>query len=72
MPRRVTLDPHRLTRTDGRPFFLIGARHIPEGGSPQLLTAEVDTLRRCQQLDIGLDREFLDLLRRDSGKQTSL
>ncbi len=34
---RVELDKHRITRLDGRPFFLIGARHMPEGGTPALL-----------------------------------
>jgi len=27
---------------------------------------------RCRQLDIGLDRDFLEMLRQDSGKQTAL
>ncbi len=34
---KVTLDRHRLARVNGKPFFLIGARHMPEGGTPRLL-----------------------------------
>ena len=33
----VTLDEHRITHVDGRPFFLIGARHVPAGGTAALL-----------------------------------
>lgn len=33
----VSLDQNRITRVDGRPFFLIGARHMPEGGTPEIL-----------------------------------
>lgn len=36
MPR-VELDRDGSARADGRPFFLIGARHMPTGGSPGLL-----------------------------------
>ena len=34
MPAQVTLGNDRTTSADGRPFFLIGARHMPEGASP--------------------------------------
>ena len=37
MPNRVTIDGDRITHVDGEPFFLIGARHMPEGGTPELL-----------------------------------
>jgi len=33
----VTIDENRITHVDGKPFFLIGARHMPEGGTPELL-----------------------------------
>ena len=33
MPTRVTVDTHRITRVDDKPFFLIGARHMPEGAT---------------------------------------
>jgi hypothetical protein len=37
MARRVTIDSQRITHVDGRPFFLIGARHMPDGATPGLL-----------------------------------
>ena len=37
MPKRVTINSDRITIADGQPFFLIGARHMPDGGTPQLL-----------------------------------
>jgi len=37
VPTRVTIDQNRITHVDGRPFFLIGARHMPVGGTPELL-----------------------------------
>ena len=37
MPTHVTIDENHITHVDGRPFFLIGARHMPEGGTPELL-----------------------------------
>lgn len=37
MPVAVGFDEHRRAYADGRPFFLIGARHMPEGGTPSLL-----------------------------------
>ena len=37
MPARVTIDENRIAHVDGKPFFLIGARHMPEGGTPELL-----------------------------------
>ena len=37
MPTRVTIDEKRITHVDGEPFFLIGARHMPKGGTPELL-----------------------------------
>ena len=33
----VRLDDNRLASVDGRPFFLIGARHMPDGGTPAIL-----------------------------------
>lgn len=33
----VTIDADRITHVDGRRFFLIGARHMPDGGTPELL-----------------------------------
>lgn len=33
----VTLDENRIAHVGGNPFFLIGARHIPEGGTPEML-----------------------------------
>lgn len=38
MPNRVTVDKNRTVRVNGEPFFLIGARHMPEGGSPRILS----------------------------------
>ena len=37
MSTKVTIDEHRVTHVDGRPFFLIGARHMPDGGTPEIL-----------------------------------
>jgi hypothetical protein len=37
MPVRVTFDQNRVAHVDGRPFFLIGARHMPDGGTPDIL-----------------------------------
>jgi len=37
MPTHVTIDENRITHVDGKPFFLIGARHMPVGGTPELL-----------------------------------
>ena len=37
MPTHVTIDANRTTHVDGRPFFLVGARHMPEGGTPGVL-----------------------------------
>ena len=37
MASEVTIDANRITRVGGRPFFLIGARHMPEGGTPEML-----------------------------------
>ena len=37
MPKVVQLDENRIAHVDGRPFFLIGARHMPEGGTPAML-----------------------------------
>lgn len=37
MPFYVTIDQDRIAHVDGKRFFLIGARHMPEGGTPQLL-----------------------------------
>jgi len=37
MPTSVWFDKNRIAHVNGKPFFLIGARHIPEGGSPELL-----------------------------------
>ena len=34
---RVTIDSNHITHVDGKPFFLIGARHMPEGGTPEIL-----------------------------------
>ncbi len=36
-PTRVTIDKNRITHINGQPFFPILARHLPEGGTPQLL-----------------------------------
>ncbi|MCK4783911.1 MAG: hypothetical protein KAV87_09190 [Desulfobacteraceae bacterium] len=36
---RVSIDNNRITHIDGKPFFPVLARHIPEGGTPQLLAA---------------------------------
>lgn len=36
MPK-VTIDADRITHIDGKPFFLIGARHMPDGSTPELL-----------------------------------
>jgi len=33
----VKLDENRITTVNDKPFFLVGARHIPEGGSPAAL-----------------------------------
>lgn len=37
MPARVWIDEERITHVDGRRFFLIGARHMPVGGTPEIL-----------------------------------
>ena len=37
MPGKVEIDQHGIARVDGEPFFLIGARHLPEGGTPEML-----------------------------------
>ena len=37
MPEIVQIGRDRVTQVDGRPFFLIGARHMPEGGTPEIL-----------------------------------
>ena len=37
MPSRVRFDEHRIAHVDGKPFFLVGARHMPEGGTPSIL-----------------------------------
>jgi len=37
MPAKVTIDADGITHVDGDPFFLIGARHMPEGGTPEML-----------------------------------
>jgi len=37
MPSTVTIGRDRITCVNGTPFFLIGARHMPEGGTPELL-----------------------------------
>ena len=34
---KVSIDANRITHIDGKPFFLLGARHMPLGGTPQLL-----------------------------------
>ena len=36
-PTRVIIDKDRITHINGQPFFPILARHLPEGGTPQLL-----------------------------------
>ena len=33
----VRITPDRRTTVNGRPFFLIGARHMPDGGNPKML-----------------------------------
>jgi hypothetical protein len=40
MPKHVTFREDGITLVNGRPFFLVGARHMPEGATPPLL-AEV-------------------------------
>jgi len=37
MPTRVTIDRNRVIQANGRPFFPIGARHMPIGAGPALL-----------------------------------
>jgi len=37
MTFHVTIDQNRITHVDGKPFFLIGARHMPVGGTPEML-----------------------------------
>ncbi len=37
MPTKVTVEQNKLVYADGKPFFLIGARHMPEGGTPAIL-----------------------------------
>jgi hypothetical protein len=37
MPTRVTITDERILHVDGKPSFLIGARHMPVGGTPELL-----------------------------------
>jgi len=37
VPTNVTIDSNHIAHIDGKPFFLIGARHMPEGGTPELL-----------------------------------
>lgn len=34
---RVTIDSNRTTHIDGKPFFLLGARHMPIGATPDML-----------------------------------
>lgn len=38
MPSLVTIDANRITHINGKPFFLLGARHMPEGGTPEVLS----------------------------------
>src|SRR5687768_17043984 len=37
MPESVRFRGDRITLVDERPFFLIGARHMPVGGTPAIL-----------------------------------
>ena len=37
MPAHVTFDRDCICHVDGEPFFLIGARHMPDGGTPAML-----------------------------------
>ena len=37
MPNRVTLDENKIAHVDGSPFFLLGARHMPLGATPDIL-----------------------------------
>lgn len=37
MPARVTVGADRVVYADGKPFFLVGARHMPVGGTPAIL-----------------------------------
>lgn len=36
-PTRVSIDKNKVTHINGKPFFPVLARHIPEGGTPKLL-----------------------------------
>ena len=38
MATHVCLDENRIARVDGRPFFPIIARHMPDGGTPAILS----------------------------------
>ena len=37
MSKQVKISDNRLLNVDGKPFFLIGARHMPMGGTPEML-----------------------------------
>lgn len=37
MSNAVVLDNNRITSVNGKPFFLVGARHMPDGGTPAIL-----------------------------------
>ncbi len=53
MGTKVTIDENRITRVNGRPFFLIGARHMPVGGTPEMLRDA--GFNACRTLVFGHD-----------------
>lgn len=57
MSTTVTIDKDRIVAVDGKPFFLVGARHMPTGGSPAILAEAGFNARRVRTFGVEKDPE---------------
>ena len=65
----VSIGADRILQVDGRPFFPIGVRHVPEGSSPGMLREVGFNCIRwapfgwdCQETEIEGDFEELSVI----------
>ena len=52
---KVEIDKDRITRVNGKPFFLLGARHMPDGGNPAILAEAGFNAYRVRSFGIDVD-----------------
>ena len=67
MATTVRIDENRITHVDGRPFFLIGARHMPVGATPAMLEEVGFNAYRHLVFGNESSKNQQDLLPRDTG-----